>query len=89
MKRMGQAEEVAGLASYLMLILRVTSPARLFPSTEGCYDRRVVITGMGGVTAFGENWQEFPRVCWRMRMQCAKCRSGRLRWSAHPAWRAC
>ena len=51
MKRMGQAEEVAGLASYLM------------SDIAGYVTRQVIsinggITGMGGVTAFGENWQD-------------------------------
>ena len=37
MKRMGRAEEVAGLASYLMSdIAGYVTPPELFPSTEGC-----------------------------------------------------
>ena len=38
MKRMGRAEEVAGLASYLMSDIAGYVTRRLFPSTEGCYD---------------------------------------------------
>ncbi len=59
MKRMGQAEEVAGLASYLMSDIAGYVTRQVISINGGnVRTRRVVITGMGGVTAFGENWQD-------------------------------
>ena len=52
--------------------------------------RRVVITGMGGVTAFGENWQDVSARLLAYE-NCGAQNAGvaGLRRPAHPAWRAC
>ena len=88
MRRIGRPEDVAGVVAFLLLGRSgVHHPSgHLGERGHDLTERRVVVTGMAGVTALGEDWPTIRAPSPPAGPACASCPSGRASAASIPGW---